>query len=43
MIAEYWTTLPSKIEFEKKIQAILTETRERLVQRKLLLPEEEND
>jgi predicted nuclease of restriction endonuclease-like (RecB) superfamily len=38
MVAEYWTTLPPKAEFEKKIHAILTETRERLEQRKLLLP-----
>ena len=37
MVAEYWTTLPPKAEFEKKIQAILAETRERLEQRNLLL------
>ena len=43
MVAEYWTNLPPKAEFEKKIQAILVETRERLMQRKLLLPEKEND
>ena len=38
MVAEYWTTLPPKAEFQKKIQAILVETRERMTQRKLLLP-----
>jgi len=43
LVAEYWTALPPKKEFEKKVQTILTETRERLAQRKLLLPEEEND
>jgi predicted nuclease of restriction endonuclease-like (RecB) superfamily len=41
MVAEYWTTLPPKAEFEKKIHAILAETRERLAQRNLLLPGEE--
>jgi len=41
MVAEYWTTLPPKVEFEKKIYAILAETRERLARRKLLLPGEE--
>jgi predicted nuclease of restriction endonuclease-like (RecB) superfamily len=40
MVAEYWTTLPPKAEFEQKIQAILSETRERLMQRRLLLPGE---
>jgi predicted nuclease of restriction endonuclease-like (RecB) superfamily len=39
MVAEYWTTLPPKPEFEHKIQAILAETRERLEQRKLLQTE----
>jgi len=36
MIAEYWTTLPPKAEFENKIQAIFAETRERMAQRNLL-------
>ena len=36
MVAEYWTTLPPKAEFEHKIQAILAETRERMQQRNLL-------
>ena len=36
MIAEYWTTLPPKKEFEQKIQTILDETRERMLQRNLL-------
>jgi hypothetical protein len=43
MVAEYWTTLPPKAEFEKKIQMILAETRERLAQRNLLLPGEETE
>ena len=37
MVAEYWTTMPPKKEFEKKIQNILSETRERMAQRHLLL------
>ena len=37
MVAEYWTTLPPKVEFEQKIQTILAETRERLAQRNLLI------
>ena len=36
MVAEYWTKLPPKAELERKIQALLVETRERMVQRKLL-------
>ena len=40
LVAEYWTNLPPKAEFEKKIHTILAETRERLTQRNLLLPEE---
>jgi hypothetical protein len=40
MVAEYWTALPPKAEFEQKIHAILSETRERLAQRNLLLPGE---
>lgn len=43
LVAEYWTALPPKAEFEQKIHTILAETRERLAQRKLLLSEEEND
>jgi len=42
LVAEYWTTLPPKAEFEQKIQAILAETKERLLQRKLLITEENN-
>ncbi|MDR2615583.1 MAG: PDDEXK nuclease domain-containing protein, partial [Oscillospiraceae bacterium] len=38
LVAEYWTTLPPKAEFEQKIHTILAETRERLAQRNLLLP-----
>lgn len=41
LVAEYWTTLPPKAEFEQKIHLILTETRERIAQRNLLLPESE--
>ena len=40
LVAEYWTTLLPKAEFEQKIHAILTEARERLTQRCLLLPVE---
>jgi len=40
MVAEYWTTLPPKKEFEQKIQTILAETRERMTQRNLLLAED---
>ena len=40
LVAEYWTTLPPKEEFEQKIQTILAETRERLQQRQLLLRDE---
>ena len=35
-VAEYWTQLPSKTEFEKKINEIYTEARERLERRKAL-------
>ena len=40
MVAEYWTTLPPKAEFEQKIHTILIETRERMKRRKLLLEEQ---
>ena len=40
LVAEYWTALPPKVEFEQKIQILLAETRERLAHRNLLLPEE---
>jgi predicted nuclease of restriction endonuclease-like (RecB) superfamily len=39
MVAEYWTTLPPKAEFEYKIHMILAETRERLARRNLTLTE----
>jgi predicted nuclease of restriction endonuclease-like (RecB) superfamily len=35
-VAEYWTQLPPKAEFEYKIREILTEAQERLYRRKLL-------
>ncbi|MCL2099318.1 MAG: PDDEXK nuclease domain-containing protein [Oscillospiraceae bacterium] len=35
-VAEYWTVLPPKAEFEHKIQEILLEARERLERRKML-------
>lgn len=35
-VAEYWTQLPPKAEFERKIREILTEAQERLERRKLL-------
>ncbi|MDR3294969.1 MAG: hypothetical protein LBT26_03935 [Clostridiales Family XIII bacterium] len=37
MVAQYWTTLLPKAEFEQKIHTILAEARERLERRKLLL------
>ena len=37
VVAEYWTALPPKKEFEVKIRALLVEARERLERRKLLL------
>jgi predicted nuclease of restriction endonuclease-like (RecB) superfamily len=43
LVAEYWTELPPKEEFESKIQMILTDTRERMEHRKLMLPENIND
>ena len=43
IVAEYWTTLPPKAEFEQKIQAILVETRERLTRRNLLPPADETE
>jgi predicted nuclease of restriction endonuclease-like (RecB) superfamily len=36
-VAEYWTVLPSKVEFERKISEILHEARERLKRRKTLI------
>jgi predicted nuclease of restriction endonuclease-like (RecB) superfamily len=35
-VAEYWTELPSKAEFERKIKEILREAQERLARRKSL-------
>ena len=35
-VAEYWTEMPPKVEFERKIREILAEARERLHRRKLL-------
>jgi len=43
MVAEYWTTLPPKAEFEQKIQTILAETRERMLQRNLLIEGEDEN
>jgi len=37
-VAEYWTHLPPKAEFEAKIKAIMVEAKERLARRKLLSP-----
>jgi predicted nuclease of restriction endonuclease-like (RecB) superfamily len=37
-VAEYWTYLPQKAEFEAKIKAIMIEAKERLERRKLLPP-----
>ena len=35
-VAEYWTALPPKVEFERKIREILEQAKERLARRKLL-------
>ena len=35
-VAEYWTAMPPKAEFERKIREILAEARERLARRNLL-------
>ena len=43
LVAEYWTTLPPKAEFERKIQSILAETRERMAQRRLLQSGEDTE
>ncbi|MDR1993618.1 MAG: DUF1016 domain-containing protein [Nitrososphaerota archaeon] len=37
MVAEYWTTLPPKAEFEQKIRAILAEARQLAEERKNLI------
>ena len=37
LVAEYWTTLPPKAEFERKVHTLLSETRERMARRNLLL------
>ena len=39
-VSEYWTMLPPKVEFERKIQEILLEARERLERRKTLTSRE---
>jgi len=36
MVAQYWTTLPPKEEFEQRIQSILAETKERIQRRRSL-------
>ena len=36
MVAEYWTDLPPKKEFEEKIHLLLTEAKERIERKKLL-------
>jgi hypothetical protein len=35
VLAEYWTELPPKREFEQKIRSLLAEARERLARRQL--------
>jgi hypothetical protein len=35
-VAQYWTQLPPKLEFEQKIAQIYSEVRERLERRKLM-------
>jgi hypothetical protein len=41
LVAEFWTALQPKAEFEQKNHALLAETRERVAHRKLLLPGDE--
>jgi hypothetical protein len=36
MVAEYWTDLPPKKEFEEKIHSLLTEAKERIERKKLM-------
>ena len=36
-VAEYWTAMPSKADFERKIREILAQARERLARRKSLI------
>lgn len=38
IVAEYWTDLPPKKEFEKKIHSVLLETQERIERRRTSLP-----
>ena len=40
-VAEYWTELPPKAEFEQKISEIMEEAKERIVRRQLLPPTEQ--
>jgi len=35
-VAEYWTAMPPKVEFERKIREILIQAKERLLRRKML-------
>jgi len=37
MVAEYWTAMPPKADFERKIKELLAEARERMARRKLLV------
>jgi hypothetical protein len=39
VLAEYWTDLPPKKEFERKIHALLLEAQERQARRRLLTSE----
>jgi hypothetical protein len=36
MVAEYWTELPPRKQFEEKIHLLLTEARERMIRKKLM-------
>jgi hypothetical protein len=42
VVAEYWTAMPPKAEFEKKIREILAHAKERLERRKKLLGDSTN-
>ena len=37
VVAEYWTDMPPRADFERKIREILAEAKERLERRKLLI------
>ncbi len=42
MVAEYWTELPPKEEFEKKLHFALIEAKERIERRKMMIEDSLN-